>query len=131
VQGANLACRRYSRLFELASLGAPAVFNTYDEVERRLLSIKRNRGWIEITNLILLECQKGAVKTRIMYRCNLNSKQIQQYLEFLTKYNLIEVKERESNRRAQQYFVTELGLKFIDAYTQLQEVLRESSARAR
>ena len=103
------------------------MFNTYDEFEKRLLSIKRNRGWIEITNLILLECARGSVKTRIMYRCNLNSKQIQQYLEFLLKYNLIEKRDRDASHRVPQYFVTELGLKFMEAYKQLQNVLRQSN----
>lgn len=103
--------------------------NAYDDIQRGLLSVKRNRGWIEITNLILLECVRGSVKTRIMYRCNLNSKQVQQYLDFLTKYNLIEKRDRDPSHKTQQYFATELGMKFIEAYTQLHDVLRESSVR--
>ncbi len=102
---------------------------TYDDIQQGILSVKRNRGWIEITNLILLECVRGSVKTRIMYRCNLNSKQVQQYLDFLTKYNLIEKRDRDVAHRTHQYFATELGMKFIEAYTQLHEVLKESSIR--
>lgn len=45
-----------------------------------------NRGWVEIIEYILETCIAGALKTHIMYRCNLNSKQITQYVEFLINW---------------------------------------------
>jgi predicted transcriptional regulator len=90
---------------------------------------RKNRGWIEITGLILSECRKGAVKTRVMYACNLNSKQIQQYLAFLLEYAFLE-KRRESNRLTPSYHTTKLGLKFLEIYEQLEDVLEKSSPPA-
>jgi len=43
------------------------------------------RGWVEIVEMILEICQKGSLKTHIMYMSNLNSKQIAQYLDFSIK----------------------------------------------
>ena len=40
-----------------------------------------NRESLEIIDLILLVCLNGTMKTHIMYKCNLNSKQVQEYLE--------------------------------------------------
>jgi len=85
-------------------------------------SSKRKRGWIEIIWLILSQCTDGSVKTRIMYRCNLNSKQIQQYLPFLLECKFLEGR-REEGHLTTNYYTTELGMNFIRKYEQLQEVL--------
>lgn len=98
-------------------------------MEKSLQFNRRNRGWIEIIGLILSECVGGSVKTRIMYRCNLNSKQIQQYLSFLLDSKLLERKVGETNRMTTNYVTTPLGLKFIKVYQELQEVLSEAQAR--
>ena len=60
-----------------------------------------------------------------MYRCNLNSKQIQQYLSILLDYNFLEKRE-EKNRMVSSYYTTERGMKFIKTYQQLQDVLAEA-----
>ena len=71
----------------------------------------------------------GSVKTRIMYRCNLNSKQIQQYLSFLLEANFLEKRE-DKNRMVSSYYTTERGTKFIKTYQQLQDVLVEALGSA-
>jgi predicted transcriptional regulator len=91
-------------------------------VEDRLQSSKRKRGWIEIIWLILSHCVSGSVKTRIMYRCNLNSKQIQQYLSFLLECNFLEGRKEEGHA-TMIYYTTDSGKLYMRKYQQLQEVL--------
>jgi len=64
-----------------------------------------------------------------MYRCNLNSKQIQQYLSFLLEANFLEKRE-DKNRMVSSYYTTERGTKFIKTYQQLQDVLVEALGSA-
>ncbi len=74
---------------------------------------------MEIIEFILLMCENGARKTHVMYRCNLNSKQINQYLEFLLDSEMLEtIQERPSSKR-HIYKTTDLGKKFIAHYKEL------------
>lgn len=83
-----------------------------------------NRGWVEIIETILETCNEGALKTHIMYRCNLNSKQIAQYLRFLENYQLIEsIKNNPSSKRP-LFMTTELGKKYMDAYVRLANIFK-------
>jgi predicted transcriptional regulator len=91
-------------------------------LEESLQSSKRKRGWIEIIWLVLSQCIGGSVKTRIMYRCNLNSKQMQQYLSFLLECRFLEGR-KDPNKVTTSYYTTDLGLSFVEKYEQLQEVL--------
>ena len=78
-----------------------------------------NRGWLEIIQFILLMCENGARKTHVMYRCNLNSKQISEYLNFLIECGMLEkIQERPDSKRY-IYKTAELGLSFIRSYKQL------------
>jgi predicted transcriptional regulator len=99
-------------------------------VEERLRASKRKRGWIEIIWLILSQCVSGSVKTRIMYRCNLNSKQMQQYLSFLLECNFLEGK-KDAAHVAISYYTTEPGMMFMRKYEQLQEVLDAAISRTK
>ena len=45
----------------------------------------RNRGALGIVNSILKACLNGALKTHVLYKCNLSSRQVGRYLEFLLK----------------------------------------------
>ncbi len=99
-------------------------------LEESLQSSRRKRGWIEIIWLILSHCVDGSVKTRIMYRCNLNSKQMQQYLSFLLECKLLEGR-KDQNHVTTSYYTTDLGLSFIGKYEQLQEVLEAAISRAK
>ena len=78
-----------------------------------------NRGWLEIIEFILLMCENGARKTHVMYRCNLNSKQINQYLEFLLESGMLEMIQERPNSKRYIYKTTDLGKKFIAHYKQL------------
>lgn len=81
-----------------------------------------NRGWIEIIETILETCEKGSLKTHIMYKCNLNSKQIRQYIHFLLNHRLIEDLSSSPSSSRVTYKTTESGKKYINAYKQLKDV---------
>ncbi len=99
-------------------------------VEEHLQSSKRKRGWIEIIWLILSQCVSGSVKTRIMYSCNLNSKQMQQYLSFLLNCKFLEGRKDESHV-TMCYYTTESGMMFMRKYQQLQQVLEAAISRSK
>ena len=81
-----------------------------------------NRGWLEIIEFILSLCENGARKTHVMYRCNLNSKQINEYLNFLLECEMLEKIQERPNSKRHIYKTTELGKKFIGSYKQLAEL---------
>ena len=81
-----------------------------------------NRGWLEIIYFILVVCKKGSLKTHVMYKCNLNSKQIDQYIQFLLDRHLLEREPESSDSKRYTYKTTEAGRKYINAYNQLAEI---------
>jgi predicted transcriptional regulator len=83
-----------------------------------------NRGWVEIIETILETCIYGTLKTHIMYKCNLNSKQIAQYLQFLENHRLIERIKNNPSSKSSLFMTTELGKKYIEAYTRLEDIFK-------
>ena len=70
---------------------------------------------------ILVFCKKPQVKTRIMYRANLSYVCLQNYLTQLQKYGLL-----ERHHSKETYLTTEKGLKFLQSWTDIQQLLAES-----
>ncbi len=97
------------------------MFDTSAGIERSVMGWG-NRGWVEIIEFILETCVDGALKTHIMYRCNLNSKQITQYVEFLTGCKLLDSKPESRRSKRHIYKTTELGKRYISAYKQLYDI---------
>jgi predicted transcriptional regulator len=81
-----------------------------------------NRGWLEIIDLILSVCDHGALKTHIMYKCNLNSKQVQQYLDFALSHGLVESSHDSQDTKRMVYATTLRGRRFMQAYNDLAEI---------
>ena len=81
-----------------------------------------NRGWMEIIDLILMCCEPGALKTHIMYKCNLNSKQIQQYLDFVLSRKLISKSQDSDDAKRASYKTTDRGIEFMRAYDDLANI---------
>jgi predicted transcriptional regulator len=81
-----------------------------------------NRGWLEIIDLVLTVCDQGTLKTHVMYKCNLNSKQVQQYLDFVTSRGLIEVIQDPVDPKRTFYKTTDKGRKFMRSYNELAEI---------
>jgi predicted transcriptional regulator len=81
-----------------------------------------NRGWLEIVNLMLTVCEHGALKTHVMYKCNLNSKQLQQYMNFMLSRQLISTREDGGDIKRTTYATTDLGRRLMAAYQELAEI---------
>jgi predicted transcriptional regulator len=81
-----------------------------------------NRGWLEIIDLILSVCDQGALKTHVMYKCNLNSKQVQQYLDFALSRSLVEASRDSQDVKRMSYTTTERGRRFMRAYDDLADI---------
>jgi len=80
------------------------------------------RGWLEIVNLMLAVCENGALKTHVMYKCNLNSKQLQQYMNFMLSRKLISMRQDEGGTIRTIYATTDLGRKLTAAYHELADI---------
>jgi predicted transcriptional regulator len=61
-------------------------------------------------------CENGARKTHVMYRCNLNSKQINQYLQFLLDCGMLERNQEYPSSKRHIYKTSRLGQEFIGKY---------------
>ncbi|MDE1863018.1 MAG: hypothetical protein KGI33_08910 [Thaumarchaeota archaeon] len=79
-----------------------------------------NRGPLDIMAMILKACRASQLKTRIIYGCNLNTKQLHQYLDLLESQGLIEKLEGGATGRT-TCKITETGEKYLEAYRRLEE----------
>jgi predicted transcriptional regulator len=100
--------------------GTTLAQNSVDSANKSVLGWG-NRGWLEIVNLMLTVCEPGALKTHVMYKCNLNSKQLQQYMNFMLSRKLISTSEEEDIKRT-IYVTTDRGRKLMAAYRELAEI---------
>jgi predicted transcriptional regulator len=91
---------------------------------------QRNRGALDIVDSILKACMDGALKTHILYRCNLSSRQIGQYLDFLAQRGLLEHKIDEIRSR-EFYLTTHRGRNYVSLYEQLCKTLITSMENQR
>jgi predicted transcriptional regulator len=81
--------------------------------------LRERRDTIKLVVDILEIAINGAKKTEIVYRANLNFKQVQKFLDFLIKKGLISV---SSNKR-KCYQTTEKGKEFIRRYRKTVELI--------
>ena len=80
-----------------------------------------SRDWLQIIYFMLVVCKNDTLKTHIMYKCNLNSSQVQRYLQFLLERKLVERDFPDSKRSL--FKTTELGMKYINSYAHLTGIL--------
>ncbi len=85
------------------------------------------RGYMEIVYSILSVCLNGALKTHVMFRCNLNSKQLQFYIESLLSKGLLE-KDRSPPSAKVEYRTTQRGRKYLETYSALLQMLSEEGS---
>src|SRR4030066_837327 len=78
------------------------------------------RSRTEIIAVILLFCTSKRTKTSILYNTNLNYPQLQNHLSFLISFGLL---KQDENR----YMTSQKGNRFIELFTELQNVLREGN----
>ncbi len=86
---------------------------------KSLLSARRNdvKIMVEILNIVLT----GARKTEIVYRANLNFRQVQKYLDFLTGKGLIFTDISYNGKKI--YRSTERGKTFVRRYNETAKLL--------
>ena len=94
-----------------------------NSVESADESYKRwgNRGWFEIIDNILTESWNGSMKTHIMNKCNLNSRQVENYLHFLLERRLLMRHQKSSASRRTIYKTTELGRKYVEIFRRMED----------
>jgi predicted transcriptional regulator len=70
---------------------------------------------------ILEITKEGTLKTQIMYKANLSFTQLNDYLQFMVKNNLITHKTREGR---EVYIITLKGFNFLQVHSELLQLLR-------
>ncbi len=80
------------------------------------------RGYMEIVYSVLSVSLNGALKTHIMFRCNLNTKQLHTYVDSLLEKGLLE-KVRSPPSAKVEYRTTVKGRKYIETYNTLLQML--------
>jgi predicted transcriptional regulator len=79
----------------------------------------KNRSKTDIVGLILEVANvEGATKTKIMYKAFLSYSQLKEYLTMLMENNLLEFEEGR-----QFYRATEKGIRFLQMYAQVHEMM--------
>ncbi|HZW56873.1 MAG TPA: winged helix-turn-helix domain-containing protein [Nitrososphaerales archaeon] len=87
----------------------------------RAKRVHRNR--MSIIASMLKVATKGARKTHIMYRAGLSYDQLQDYLGFLKEAGLLEETADQEEELAIVYRTTAKGLKFVEKYESLKELV--------
>jgi predicted transcriptional regulator len=84
----------------------------------------KRRDKLYIISEILEIAKDGTLKTQVMYRANLSFTQLNDYLGFMLKINLL---EKEIVNDKDVYKATEKGLDFLQRYREITEMLRSEN----
>ncbi len=82
----------------------------------------KRRDRIYIIAEILEVALEGVLKTQVMYKANLSFAQLNEYLTLMMDLNLLQL-SRNSERNV--YKTTSKGLRFLESYRKIQELLRK------
>jgi len=83
---------------------------------------RKRRDRLYIISEILIIAKDGSLKTQIMYRANLSFAQLNEYLSFLLKINLLKV-VTENERTV--YKTTAKGIRYLQNYEKIENLLRK------
>jgi len=81
----------------------------------------KRRDKLRIIAEILEIARNGTLKTQIMYKANLSFAQLNEYLKFMLKINLI---EKVENRGKDVYVATAKGVDFLQRQSEITELLK-------
>ena len=81
---------------------------------------RKRRDRLYIISEILTIAKGGCLKTQIMYRANLSFAQLNEYLSFLIKMDLLKIK---NENRKNTYRTTAKGEKYLEKYRDLADLL--------
>lgn len=82
-----------------------------------------HRGRLDIIANILGSAVGGVRKTSIMYKCNLSFKQLEAYLSFLVRKDLLRMFAKKESAVSQYFETTERGMDFLRAYRNLNALM--------
>ncbi len=87
-------------------------------------TVRKRRDRLYIIAEILAIAKDGSLKTQIMYRANLSFAQLNEYLNFLLKKELLKV---HTDERKTFYKTTSKGIKYLENYEEISHLLRRGS----
>jgi predicted transcriptional regulator len=88
-----------------------------------LENVQRRRDRLYIIAQILEISKSGCLKTQIMYRANLSFAQLNEYLSFLTRINLLAL-ENENNKTI--YVTSAKGNQYLEKYEDIADLLEDN-----
>jgi predicted transcriptional regulator len=83
---------------------------------------RKRRDRLYIIAEILAIAKDGSLKTQIMYRANLSFAQLNEYLNFLIKRELLKV---NSDNKKTFYKTTSKGVKYLENYEEISNLLNK------
>lgn len=83
---------------------------------------RKRRDRLYIIAEILAIAKDGSLKTQIMYRANLSFAQLNEYLNFLLKRELMKV---DTENVKTLYKTTSKGVKYLENYEEISNLLRK------
>ena len=87
-------------------------------------TVRKRRDRLYIIAEILAIAKDGSLKTQIMYRANLSFAQLNEYLNFLIKKDLLKV---NTDEKKTFYKTTSKGIKYLENYEEISHLLRRGS----
>jgi predicted transcriptional regulator len=88
----------------------------------------KRRDKLFIIAEILEIARDGTLKTQIMYRANLSFTQLNDYLDFMLKTNLL---DKTAHNSKDVYGATEKGTAFLARYREISELLKDEEKTCR
>jgi predicted transcriptional regulator len=95
------------------------IFDASTQVQNFVVVLMAKRISLEIMAEILSLCKQPQVKTKVMYGVNLSWLMVEKYLSQLQSMGLLEV-----HRSLTRYATTQKGLKFVEKWSELVELLQ-------
>jgi len=81
---------------------------------------KRGRGQI-ISTILTAAAEGESTKTRLMYRSNLDSRELKKYMTLLTESGLLLLEKHDNLHES--YYLTDKGRDFLQRYNELEKFL--------
>jgi len=88
---------------------------------------RKRRDRLYIIAEILVIAKDGSLKTQIMYRANLSFAQLNEYLNFLLKMELLKI-DTENGKTI--YKTTPKGVKYLENYEEISNLLRKGAGNS-
>jgi predicted transcriptional regulator len=86
----------------------------------------KRRDRLYIIAEILKIAREGSLKTQIMYKANLSFAQLNEYLSFLTRMELIKIRKEENKK---VYRITEKGEEYLERYEEISSLLTNNDRK--